>query len=264
MKIKKQDLMELDLKSISSMTVVELEEFCQENKLSHFHTWLLPQMVAFFGSWTLKYSTSNTIDVLATLKHNVQTKETEAIWKLTRIKRSALIPVMNRSPEYGTLSPLVLMGFRKMQGIPYSSWTGLENLEWILEPRLLEAVALVDEDLQIIRSLGSDRLVEIRDQGLTQRSGEKAGQKKRPESTWSLTGIQDTEIGHLPKLTQSMLCQVWLAHPSLRSPYMIVDPLNWDNQPKPLVVNEIFITPEKAKPASKPITPTPFDLPWNL
>ncbi len=42
MRITKQDITELDLKGINSMTDTELEEFCESNKLSHFYTWLLP------------------------------------------------------------------------------------------------------------------------------------------------------------------------------------------------------------------------------
>jgi hypothetical protein len=263
MRITKQDLYELDLKAINSMTDVELEEFCQSNKLSHFHTWLLPQMVAVFGSWNLQYNSSSQIDILATLKHNVGTDpKLQAIWKLSRVKRSLLIPVMSKSPDYGTLTPLILMGLKRMQGVDYQRWKVLPNLEYVLEPQLYAAVNLTSEDREICRSLGSDRLLELREQGLMQRTGAKAGQMKKPESTWSLTGMQGTEIAHLPKLTQTMLTQIWLAHPSLRTPYMILDPNNWDNLPAPLLTNEIFKAPEPEvvrKPKPEPVVDK---LPW--
>lgn len=263
MKITKQDINELDLKAINSMTDTELEEFCTINKLSHFYTWLLPQMVAHFGSWTLAYTAEGQIDVLATLKHNVgQDPKLQAIWKLPRVKRSLLIPVMSKTPDYGTLTPLILMGFKRMQGVDYQSWKALPNLEYILEPSLLKAVNLSHDDLLLCRSLGSSRLLELREQGLMQRTGAKAGQLKKPESTWSLTGMQGTEIAHLPKLTQTMLTQIWLAHPSLRTPYMILDPTNWDNMPQPLLTNEIFKAPEPEivrKPKPEPVVDK---LPW--
>ena len=263
MRITKQDIYELDLKSINSMTDTELEQFCESNKLSHFHTWLLPQMVAHFGTWTLAYTSSGSIDILATLKQNIGTDpKLQAIWKLSRVKRSLLIPVMSKSPEYGTLTPLILMGQKRMCGVDYSSWKGLPNLEYVLESRLLEAVDLSAEDLRLIGSLGSDRLLELRDQGLLQRSGAKAGQSKKPESTWSLTGMASTEIAHLPKLTQTMLTQIWLAHPSLRTPYMILDPNNWDNLPAPLLTPDIFKAPEPEIVRKLKPEPVVDKLPW--
>jgi hypothetical protein len=263
MKITKQDITELDLAAINSMTDLELEEFCTANKLSHFHGWLLPQMVAFFGSWALEYNSSGEIDILASLKSNVGTDpKLQAIWKLSRVKRSLLIPVMSRAPDYGTLTPLILMGLKRMQGVKYNSWGSLPNLEYVLEPSLMAALNLSREDLLTCANLGSDRLLELRDQGLMQRTGAKAGQMKKPESTWSLTGMQGTEIGHLPKLTQTMLTQIWLAHPSLRTPYMILDPNNWDNMPSPLLTSEIFKAPEpEVKKKAKP-EPVVDKLPW--
>jgi hypothetical protein len=74
------------------------------------------------------------------------------------------------------------------------------------------------------------------------RSGKSAGQLKNAESTWSLNGISDTELGHLPKLTQSIMTQIWLAHPSHRSNLMILDPTNWDHMPEPLIATNIFNT----------------------
>jgi len=263
MRITKQDIYELDLKAINSMTDTELEEFCESNKLSHFHTWLLPQMVAFFGSWTLVRDGLGLIDILATLKFNVgQDPKLQAIWKLSRVKRSLLIPIMSKAPEYGTLTPLILMGLKRMAGVEYSQWKALPNLEYVLESRLLEAVNLNHDDLDICRSLGSDRLMELRDQGLMQRTGQKAGQLKKPESTWSLTGMAGTEIAHLPKLTQTMLTQIWLAHPSLRTPYMILDPNNWDNLPAPLINPEIFKAPEPEIPRKQKPEPVVDKLPW--
>jgi hypothetical protein len=263
MKITKQDIYELDLNTINSMTDTELEQFCETHKLSHFHGWLLPQMVAYFGSWTLARTAEGQIDVLATLKSNIgNDPKLQAIWKLSRVKRSLLIPIMSKAPEYGTLTPLVLMGLKRMQNVEYQSWKNLPNLEYVLESRLLEATDLSAEELQICYDLGSERLIELRDQGLMQRTGAKAGQLKKPESTWSLTGMQGTEIAHLPKLTQTMLTQIWLAHPSLRTPYMILDPNNWDNLPAPLLTNEIFKAPEPEvvrKPKPEPVVDK---LPW--
>jgi hypothetical protein len=85
---------------------------------------------------------------------------------------------------------------------------------------------------------------------------------KPAKSTWSLTGIQDTEIGHLPKLTQTIITQCWLAHPELRTPYMILDLENWDSMPKPLVSNEIFKPTKEQEPIrTREVAEV---LPWDL
>lgn len=238
MLLRKQSITELPLKQIESMTETELERFAEQS-LKPLSSWLLPQLVANFGSWQLVRK-DGSIDVLATLKKNCEHNLVNTqLWRISRVPRSKLVAQQIKQPEYATLTPLILAGFKRMQGVNYECWRGLDKLEYVLEPRLLEAVAGVD-----YCNLGSDRLLEIRNQGLMTRSGKSAGQLKPAETTWSLTGIQDTELGHLPKLTQTMLTQIWLAHPSTRSGMMILDPKNWDHIPEPLISNDVFKKPE--------------------
>ena len=239
MLLQKQSITELPHKQIESMTETELEDFAQKVLSKRCGSWLLPQLVAEFGSWTLVQQ-GGLIDVVQTLKCNCEHNPVNtAYWRISRITRSLLVASQTRTPEYATLTPLILAGFKRMQGVKYESWRGSKNLEYILEPRLYEAV-VVDN----LPTLGSERLLEIRQQGLMTRSGKSAGQLKNAESTWSLNGISDTELGHLPKLTQSIMTQIWLAHPSHRSNLMILDPQNWDHMPEPLIANNVFKTPE--------------------
>lgn len=249
MYLKKQDLSELNYKELVSLTDAELSEFSQKHLQPHF-LWLLPQLVANFGSWTL-VETAGQIDIKATLQQNVgQDPKQQVLWKLTRIPRSDLVRSQVGFPEYATFTPIILMGFKRYQGVQYERWRGLDHLEWILEPKLLEAICVDYSDL------GSDELLDIRTQGLMNKTGQKAGTLKPPESTWSLTGVKDTKLGHLPKLTQTMLCQIWIAHPSKRTHYMILDPKNWDNMPEPIISAEIF-QPQDTKQTKQTNT-----LPW--
>jgi hypothetical protein len=159
---------------------------------------------------------------------------------LSRIKRSLLLATQTKFPDYASLTPLILMGQKRMQGVDYEAWRSASGFQYILEPRLLSAMILEPKDLLLVNSLGSERLIEIQTQGLTTKTGKTAGSRKPAKSTWSLSGIQDTEIGHLPKLTQTILTQCWLAHPELRTPYMILDFNNWDSIPQPLISNNLF------------------------
>ena len=258
--LKKLQLEELPLRDIAVMTETELEAWATKNSLNRCGVWLLPQLVARFGAWKLVL-VDGVIDVRATLKHNCESSlESQACWRLTRIPRTLLVTKQIAIPEYAVLTPLILAGLKRMQGVAYESWRGLDNLEYVLEPRLYEAVTVDIAGL----NLGSERLLQIRQQGLMTRSGKSADQLKAAESTWSLTGISDTELGPLPKLTQSILTQIWLAHPTHRTGLMILDPQNWDRMPEPLITNNVFKTPEpqeiaplekKAKEETKTLLP---------
>ena len=263
MLFKKQELQSLDLEPTYGKSVEVFETWATQMELSHLHGWLLPQLVAHFGTWTLVYD-GDQIDCLRTIKQNCNDPKQRAFYTLSRIKRSVLVPSQTKAPDYATLTPLILMGQKRMKGVNYESWRTAKDLSWILEPRLHEALLLEPLTIAECCSLGSDRLTQIRDQGLLARTGAKAGQLKPAKSTWSLTGIQDTEIGHLPKITQTMLTQCWLAHPESRTPYMILDLQNWDAMPKPLVTNDIFKPVVQEQQTKKQVRETASSMPWDL
>jgi len=101
-------------------------------------------------------------------------------------------------------------------------------------------------------------LLAIRQQGLAYRSGPKAGTTRPAESTWKLYGIADTLLGDQTILLQSMMCQIWLAHPKNRRSTMILDPNNWDSMPGALVDSELF---SSGKIVSASISEL---LPWQI
>jgi hypothetical protein len=263
MLFKKQELQSIDFEPTYGKSVESFEAWAESMELSHLSTWLLPQLVAWYGSWTLVY-TNGVIDCLATIKHNCPCPQTRAFYTLSRIKRSVLVQNQTKSPDYATLTPLILMGQKRMAGVNYESWRTAKDLSWMLEPRLYEATMLDPQTIALCCNLGSERLIAIRDQGLLARTGLKAGQMKPAKSTWSLTGIQDTELGSLPKLTQTILTQCWLAHPESRTPYMLLDLENWDSMPKPLVTNDIFKVVQKQEPTKKQTKELANIMPWDL
>lgn len=256
--LKKQDIFELPLSTINSMSQVELEQWIKQEHIAPLHQWLLPQLVAHFGTWKLVRDGCGGWDILQMLKQNIgQDPKLQGLWKLSRVTRSLLLPSQTQHPQYAQFTPLILMGLKLYKDVPYQSWQGLQHLEYVLEPKLLEAVNLTGEQIAVVDGLGSEELLQIRNEGLMNKSGKKAGELKPAESTWALTGIQHTKLGILPKLTQSMLAQIWIAHPTKRTKYMILDPLNWDLMPEPLVSSEIFTSPEKTQPKQDT-----FAMPW--
>lgn len=240
MLIKKQDIKTLPLQDIAHLELEEVVEWCKQTKIAPLSTWTLPQMLAHFGSWTLAKTAEGHIDVLATLKHNIQTDWDRGLWKLTRIKRSLLMPKQIAQAEYASFTPLILAGLKKMQGVPYEHWRGCDRLGLIMEPELLAAV--LHDDYSFC-NLGSARLLELRELGLVTQGGATEGKSKPAESTWALAGLQGTELDGLPKWTQTMITQCWLAHPKHRSQYMILNPSSWDDMPPPLISAEIFSNP---------------------
>jgi hypothetical protein len=109
--------------------------------------------------------------------------------------------------------------------------------------------------------ISREELLEIREMGLVYRTGVKAGDPRNPATTYKLYGVQSTAVGGLPELAQTMLTQIWCAHPVNRTKFMVLDPHNWDNIPAPLVSENIF---QPATPANtnKYRNDTATDLPW--
>jgi len=259
MLFKKQEIHHIDFTGTEGLTLEGWETWAESMQLSHLHQWLLPQLVAWYGSWTLVYDEHSNYDCLATVKLNCSDPKSQAFYMLSRVKRSLLVAQQTKTPDYASLTPLILMGFKRMQGIDYETWRQSSGLQYMLEPRLLDALVLDSTDLEVVDGLGSNRLLEIQKQGLTTKTGKTAGSIKPARSTWSLSGLQDTEIAHLPKLTQTILTQCWLAHPELRTPYMMLDLQNWDRMPQPLVTNDIFKAVQ-----TQPKQELAEILPWNL
>lgn len=224
MRIRKQELAALDLEQLANLSDQEFLARIRAMNLDSHSTWIMPQLVSIFGQWRL-YSTGK-----ATVLENCKTDFQKSCWRLSRVRRSTLVKNQTQQPDYAQFTPLVLLGFKRMQGFQYEQFRELSGLEWLLEPDLYEALVLEE-----IPNLSRNRLLEIRQQGLAYKTGPKQGTHRNPESTWQLYAIQDTELGGYPKLTQTMLTQCWLAHPKYRRQTMILDLNNWDNVPEPLI-----------------------------
>lgn len=208
-------------------------------------SWMLPQMLAFFGTLKLFKDDAGEYMALPFLEHNFgRDPHLMGMWKVaTRMPRSSIVKPQNSGsgPEYSMLVPLILAGIKKYQGVNYSEWSQ-SDLEYVVDRGLAEAMLVPAND---IPTLSRDEILEIRKLGLTVAAGSRAGTVEPVTSKWALTGIKDTALGHLPKLAVTMITQVWVAHPTLRTQYMVLDPNDWDGVPEPLVPTEIVKQPAK-------------------
>jgi len=256
----KQDISCYPFEEFVEATLEQFDEVAERQKIVQYNSWMMPQMVARFGQFKPHYRDGK-VDALETALNNVgkDPKLRGMYLAATKLPRGKLIARQN-SPQgahYGALVPLVMAGLKKYQNIPYSQWSR-EGIKYAVDKNLAQAMML-----ETVPELTGERLLEIRTIGLTAKSGKTEGQVKNPLSTWALTGIGDTELGHLPKLAVTMLTQIWLAHPSIRNEYMILDPVNWDNMPPPLIEKDIFSTPT-LKSIVKPKLSTDSSIPWEV
>lgn len=223
----------------------ELSKQATESNLVSHASWMLPQMLAFFGTLKLFKDDKGEYMALPFLEHNFgRDPHLMGMWKVAaRMPRSSIVKPQNSGsgPEYSMLVPLILAGIKKYQGINYSEWSQ-SDLEYVVDRNLAEAMLVPAND---IPTLSKNEILEIRKLGLTVASGTKAGQIEPVTAKWALTGIKDTALGHLPKLAVTMITQVWVAHPTLRTKYMVLDPNDWDGVPEPLVPVEIVKQPAK-------------------
>lgn len=225
-----------------------LDVFSRENALN-YHKDLYPQVLAEVASWNL------------TPRHPLWPQLIE-IFKNPRNLGVYYFCVANYrtlSPQhehalYSVATPLILLAYKMYNNISYESWRDVDKLEFL--------VGHLMETMYLEIDLTKNRLVELREIGLTIKSGEKSGEKKDSRTTYGLTGLNSTELMGLNKLSQMMLCQTWCYHPAKRHMWMITNPKNWDEPQELLVQEEVFLAVESIE-KTKVEKPKFEDLPWS-
>lgn len=272
-KLKSNDIKDFPFEEYAKLNSSQLEDLAKTHYLTAFNSWMLPQIAAHYGAWKLVRNSSGKVDCDLSAMTNITTPWEMGLWKVvTQLKRGSLIK-SQVNPEfcsYSALVPIVLMGAKKFQGVKYSEWDIQPDCK-LVEKNLLEAMTWQSDESdpdnylrndEVAYGLGSDKLLELQQQGLLVKSGPSAGVVNKATSSWCLRGMRGTELAKVPKLAGTMVCQIWVAHPSLRTEYMVLDPHNWDYMPEPLVSPEIF----KKLPSNTTFESQQnsfSDLPWN-
>lgn len=241
-----------------------LQPWMEREDISQKLSWLPQQMMAYFGSWDA-VRVDGVYSPLLTVKRNTQERDdlfALGALMLAKAPRSDFFKGAPKgSQQYKSpinpLVPIVLAGFKRYQDIPYEAWDKSE------------IGAIVDDEIAALvgcklPSLSDVDIFAIRNNALTPKTGARAGKSNNPATTASLYHLQESAIGHLPKLARHMVLQTWAAHPQNRDPYAILDPENWDRVPQPLVEGtDLFVPQEQVTPkrtyTSKIAT---ADMPW--
>jgi hypothetical protein len=267
-RLKSNDIKEFPFGEYSKLNSSQCEDLAKTHCITAFNSWMLPQIAAHYGNWKLVWRDGK-VDANATAKQNITESWHLGLWKVcTQLKRGSLVK-SQINPEfasYSALVPLLLMGAKKYQGVKYSQWN-IDATTPLVDKNLREAMFWQPDmgrednmlrDCEPCYGLGSEQLLELQQQGLLVKTGPKAGTYLNPTSAWCLRGMRGTALEHAPKLVGTMLTQIWVAHPSIRTEYMILDPNAWDSMPEPLVTSSIF--KQEAKPVK--LVDTGADLPW--
>jgi hypothetical protein len=221
--------------------------------------WLLPQITAYIAKMKLTRNAEGKIDSLQFLKDNFSMDDWHKGLYIycTAPTRGLIVPKQNSADfcNYSALVPLLMMPFKKFDRIAYSEWDF--NVSMLLDPHLADAMTCEE-----VLELDSDQIIACRDLGLVVATGPAAGTLRSPSSTHKLYGNYGEEIKRLPWYCQVMATQIWVAHPSIRTHLMVLDWLNWDKMPQPLIDIEVLPTTE-SKYRNKPAPVYTSDLPWE-
>lgn len=230
------------LESVPFQLVYEegMTEHNQKKALAKYCTWILPQALAHVGKWKIVRTAEGLVDGTETVKKAIAESSLGSEWTkgllmyLIANPRGTIFPTTLRQTgellPYSALVPLVLAGFKKYQNIPYSSWTNIKSL---IDKDLLAAMTCD------VPKYSNEELLEIRTIGSTVGSGKDKGTVKPPVKTTTIVSTGDATFDQLPRLAKIMLTQCWIAHPTLRHEYMVLDPSNWDIMPDSLISTDI-------------------------
>lgn len=255
----------------ADLNLSDLQEQAQEHKLNSYNSWMLPQIVAHLANYQLYYKDSKKVCQQQTLTKNINRDDwwSRGLWRvITKLKRSSLVKhqVDPSSTNYSALVPLYWSAQKRYNGVQYSQWHVEQDANWMLEDSLSEVLIWSPDHSEIAVGVDYDwdehamafgipswRLLELRQIGLP-----KTGTRRdNPTSNWCLRNTRLTELKDAPKLLTTMLAQIWVAHPTLRTQLMILDPNHWDHMPQPIIDSDIF-----KKPTDKyaHLEPMPWDL----
>lgn len=217
--------------------------WCVEQEISKKLTWLPHHLGAYFAEQDPQPEQSGLLSPALTYKRWVsEPKDLFALGAtvLTRAPRSNLFleaptGVRQYSSPANPLVPLVLGGYKRYRGIPYSRWNLTELGRWE-SPEICALVGLQAPQLT------PGELLQLRTQAQTPKSGKRAGTAGNPATTATLWHLADTPLGEYPRLAQHLILQTWCAHPTNRDPYCIGSLDCWDTQALPLTGTSPFST----------------------
>lgn len=203
--------------------------------------WFLPQLLAHFPN---KFPAKKVGDKynLATTLGSMQDADRALYFIAQDPARTNYIASMQKNPEYSALVPLILAGYKKYSNINYLDWDkdslklGIpESLMQCLEVNLKGFIQKLNEYRTYTTDI-KEEILSYRDAAYLETLGSMRS-KLNVTTSYNLSATK-TPFADTPRLFKYIELQGWLAHPSLRNKYMILDVRQLDSIPEPLVNTE--------------------------
>lgn len=229
----------------------QLEHAAHETGLQHNAHWLLPQLISHIAEWKLpSRNVDGQISPIDFLKLNIESSDEFRVGiyrMLTKLPRSNMIKKQSDVAfvNYSMVVPIFMSAFKKFHNIKYSEWAK-EGLDKLVPESL--ALAMTTEFPDEARD--STILLEQRTYCMTYSSGIKVGQEANPISRWTALKVSGSIFEGMPPLVSTMMLQLWVCHPSLRTEFMVLDPNDWDVMPNPLITLDVLSSTNSPKKTS--------------
>jgi hypothetical protein len=218
----------------------KLSNLLKDMGLSSFLEDLGEQVLAYISS-SYKFSNIPSIYLGTNVKsdwdkglHKLLTKANRSKLTKTKLTDKKILP-------YCSLVPMYMAAHKKYDGTAYVNWErdGLEHL--------------VDEQLYKAMTVAIDHPCRQEDLDSRLAAREIALKGGTPATAYRLYTSPEP-FKNLPTLAKHMLFQTWCAHPVNRNNYMILNPWDWDDMPKPLI--EVSVIEECG---TRPHSQNPWD-----
>jgi hypothetical protein len=156
--------------------------------------------------------------------------------------------------RFSGLVPLVLSAYKQYNGTQYSEWDWKDpSIKFLLDPKLQELVPYIN---------GTKNIPQFSPEELTGFI-EVLKAKKSLSSYWQVTAKDLPELEGYPRLLKVQLLQVWVAQPTIRNNFMILDCNNLDIMPA-LITGDIELFSDNPF-TQKPVKAVPDEerAPWQ-
>lgn len=205
--------------------------FLELYSIAEYSEWFIPQMLSRISTIPLVRLEDGKYDPRSLFAEFGKDPVLRGIYILCMHQtRGDFVNLQYKSP-FCALVPLILNAFKKYQQIPYSAWS-TDGLDLIVDPHMYDAMTF--DPSMYLEGLDKNDLLKIRDLSMLYKTGKLTGTMRNPVSTHKLYGTP-SPFNKFPWLVQVMIFQIWCAHPSNRNENMVLDPMNWDTMPEPLV-----------------------------
>lgn len=217
---------------------------------------IMPEIITYIGNMQFRVNDNGLTSGKKFVQDNFKTDKDRGLYVFLMLdSRSKYLAQQYRGAgkPYSSLVPLIPYAHRLKTGTLYSAWDPQE-IAFVVNEDLAEGMLYRPAEGQEWPS--REQILEERTQCLTFSTGKDAGKVRSPLSSFKLYSTQGTCFEGIPHCAQIMMSQIWVAHPENRTKYMVLDPLDWDGVPEPLIPVQMFESKNSGS------TDKEHDLPW--